>query len=94
MGTQCTYSTIFHPQTDRLSERTIQTLEDFFKACLLDFGGSWEKHLSLVEFSYNNNYKMSMCMTPFETLYGNPCRFLASWVEGQEQMLVGQELIQ
>ncbi|GKC46605.1 putative reverse transcriptase domain-containing protein, partial [Tanacetum coccineum] len=47
-------STTYHPQTDGQSERTIQTLEDILRACILDFRGNWDVHLPLVEFSYNN----------------------------------------
>nr|GEW56756.1 putative reverse transcriptase domain-containing protein [Tanacetum cinerariifolium] len=49
-------STAYHPQ----SECTIQTLEDMLKACILDFKGSWDVHLPLVEFSYNNSYHSSV----------------------------------
>ncbi|GJS81240.1 putative reverse transcriptase domain-containing protein [Tanacetum coccineum] len=47
-------STAYHPQTDVQSERTIQTLEDMLKVCVIDFGGSWDVHLPLAEFSYYN----------------------------------------
>ena len=53
-------STAFHPQTDGQSKRTIQTLEDMLRACILDLKGSWEKHLPLVEFAYNNSYQASI----------------------------------
>nr|GEX63938.1 putative reverse transcriptase domain-containing protein [Tanacetum cinerariifolium] len=56
LGTRLDMSTIYHPQADGQSERTIQTLEDMLKACILDFRGSWDVHLPLVEFSYNNSY--------------------------------------
>ncbi|GKD65607.1 putative reverse transcriptase domain-containing protein, partial [Tanacetum coccineum] len=55
-------------------ERTIQTLEDMLRACVLDFGGSWDVHLPLVEFSYNNSYHSSVRCAPFEALYGRKCR--------------------
>ena len=58
MGTWFMMSTTFHPQTDDQSERTIQTLEDMLRACILDLKGSWEEHLPLVEFSYNNSYQV------------------------------------
>ena len=74
MGTQLTMSIAFHPQTDGQSERTIQILEDMLRACVLDHRGSWEEHLSLVEFVYNNNYQVSRQMAPYEALYGRPCR--------------------
>ncbi|GJU75077.1 putative reverse transcriptase domain-containing protein [Tanacetum coccineum] len=54
MGTQLDMSTAYHPETDVQSERTIQTLEDMLRACVIDFGSSWDRHLPLVEFSYNN----------------------------------------
>ena len=60
MGTQLMMSTAFHPQTDGQSERTIQVLEDMLRACVLDFKGSWEEHLPLVEFAYNNSYQASI----------------------------------
>ena len=51
LGTENRLSTAYHPQTDGQSERTIQTLEDMSRACVMDFGGSWEDHLHLVEFA-------------------------------------------
>ncbi|GJU62062.1 putative reverse transcriptase domain-containing protein [Tanacetum coccineum] len=67
-------STAYHPKTDGQSERTIQTLEDMLRACVIDFGKGWEKHLPLVEFSYNNSYHASIKATPFEALYGQKDR--------------------
>ncbi|GKA27024.1 homeodomain-like protein [Tanacetum coccineum] len=62
--------TAYHPQTDGQSERTIQTLEDMLRACVVDFGCSWDVHLPLAEFSYNNSYHSSIRCAPFEALYG------------------------
>ncbi|GKC70826.1 putative reverse transcriptase domain-containing protein [Tanacetum coccineum] len=59
LGTNLDMSTAYHPQTDGQSERTIQTLEDMLRACVIDFGNSWDRHLPLVEFSYNNSYHTS-----------------------------------
>ncbi|GJR44106.1 putative reverse transcriptase domain-containing protein [Tanacetum coccineum] len=70
LGTQLDMSTAYHPQIDGQSERTIQTLEDMLRACVLDFKKGWDKHLSLVEFSYNNSYHTSIKAAPFEALYG------------------------
>ena len=53
LGTQVSLSTAFHPQTDGQAEHTIQTLEDMLRACVIDFRGSWDDHLSLIEFAYN-----------------------------------------
>ena len=60
MGIWSMMSIAFHPQTDGHSERTIQTLEDMLRACVLDLKGSWEEHLPLVEFAYNNSYQVSI----------------------------------
>nr|GEZ51701.1 putative reverse transcriptase domain-containing protein [Tanacetum cinerariifolium] len=60
LGTQLDMSTAYHPETDRQSERTIQTLEDMLRAYVIDIGKGWEKHLPLVEFSYNNSYHASI----------------------------------
>nr|GEU76838.1 reverse transcriptase domain-containing protein [Tanacetum cinerariifolium] len=75
LGTKLHISTTYHPETDGQSERTIQTLEDMLQACVMDFGSSWDTHLPLVEFSYNNNYHTSIKCTPFEALYGRKCRY-------------------
>ncbi|GKA79884.1 putative reverse transcriptase domain-containing protein [Tanacetum coccineum] len=81
LGTRLDMSTAYHPQTDSQSERTIQTLEDMLRACVLDFGGSWDVHLLLVEFSYNNSYHASVRCAPFEALYGRKCRSPSMWSE-------------
>ncbi|GJV25446.1 putative reverse transcriptase domain-containing protein [Tanacetum coccineum] len=94
LGTRLDMSTAYHPQTDGQSERTIQTLEDMLRACVLDFGGSWDVHLSLVEFSYNNSYHSSVRCAPFEALYGRKCRSPIMWAEVGEGQLIGPELVQ
>ena len=74
LGTTLHFSTAFHPQIDGQSERTIQTLNDMLRACVLNFKRSWVKYLPLVEFTYNNSYQTSIGMTPYEALYGRKCR--------------------
>nr|GEU96484.1 putative reverse transcriptase domain-containing protein [Tanacetum cinerariifolium] len=81
LGTTLDMSTVYHPQTDEQSERTIQNLKDILRACVIDFGKGWVNHLPLVEFSYNNNYHASIKATPFEALYGRKCRSPVCWVE-------------
>nr|GEX80200.1 putative reverse transcriptase domain, ribonuclease H-like domain, aspartic peptidase domain protein [Tanacetum cinerariifolium] len=77
LGTNMDMSTAYHLETDGQSERTIQTLEDMLRACVIDFRNGWVKHLPLVEFSYNNSYHASIKAAPFEALYGqnvvHPC---------------------
>ncbi|GKG35931.1 putative reverse transcriptase domain-containing protein, partial [Tanacetum coccineum] len=74
-------STTYPSETDGQSERTIQTLEDMLRACVLDFGKGWDRHLPLVEFSYTNSYHTSIKATPFEALYGRKCRSHICWAE-------------
>nr|GEV13324.1 retrotransposon protein, putative, Ty3-gypsy subclass [Tanacetum cinerariifolium] len=69
-GTQLDMSTTYHPEIDGQSERTIQTLEDMLRACVMDFRKGWDKHLPLIEFSYNNSYHTNIKVAPFEALYG------------------------
>nr|GEW34456.1 putative reverse transcriptase domain-containing protein [Tanacetum cinerariifolium] len=94
VGTKLHMSTTYHPETDGQSERTIQTLEDMLRACVMDFGGSWDTHLSLVEFSYNNSYHMSIKCEPFEDLYGRKCRSPVIWTEVGESQLIGPKIVQ
>ncbi|GKC04840.1 putative reverse transcriptase domain-containing protein [Tanacetum coccineum] len=86
-------STAYHPKTDGQSERTIQTLEDMLRACVLDFRKGWDRHLPLVEFSYNNSYHTSIKAAPFEALYGCKCRSPICWAEVGNSQLTGLEII-
>ncbi|GJT36650.1 putative reverse transcriptase domain-containing protein, partial [Tanacetum coccineum] len=70
LGTDLSMSTAYHPKTNGQSERTIQTLKDMLRACLIDFEKGWVKHLPLAEFSYNNSYHASIKAAPYEVLYG------------------------
>nr|GEZ34600.1 putative reverse transcriptase domain-containing protein [Tanacetum cinerariifolium] len=94
LGIKLNMSTTYHPKTDGQSERTIQTLEDMLRACVMDFGGSWDTHLPLVEFSYNNSYHKSIKCAPFEALYGRKYRSPVIWTEIGESQLIGPEIVQ
>lgn len=94
MGTKISLSTAFHPQTDGQSERTIQTLEDMLRACVLSWKGNWEDHLALVEFAYNNSYQASIKMAPFEALYGRKCVSPLCWESLGERALLGPEIVE
>ncbi|GKF96885.1 putative reverse transcriptase domain-containing protein, partial [Tanacetum coccineum] len=87
-------STAYHPQTDGQSKRTIQTLKDMLRACVMDFGGNWDTHLLLIEFSYNNSYHTNIKCAPFEALYGRKCRSLVIWTEVGESQLIVPEVVQ
>nr|GEW39185.1 reverse transcriptase domain-containing protein [Tanacetum cinerariifolium] len=94
LGTDISMSTAYHPETGGQSERTIQTLEDMLRACVIDFGKGWVKHLPLCEFSYNNSYHASIKAAPYEALYGQKCQSPVCWAEVREAQLTGLELIQ
>ncbi|GJW42016.1 putative reverse transcriptase domain-containing protein [Tanacetum coccineum] len=94
LGTRLDMSMAYHPQTDGQSEHTIQTLKDMLRAYVLDFEGSWDVLLPLVEFSYNNSYHSSVRCAPFEALYGRKCRSLILWAEVGEGQLIGHKLVQ
>ncbi|GJZ41949.1 putative reverse transcriptase domain-containing protein [Tanacetum coccineum] len=85
LGTHLDTSTSYHPQTDEQSERTIQTLEDMLRTCVIDFGNGWDKHLPLVEFSYNN-YHTSNKAASFEALYDRNCRSPVYWAKSYADM--------
>ncbi|KAK2374394.1 hypothetical protein QL285_075360 [Trifolium repens] len=94
MGTRLKMSTSHHPQTDGQSERTIQTLEDMLRACVLEDGGSWSNHLHLIEFAYNNSYHASIGMAPYEALYGRKCRTPLCWTEVGDRSFLGPDIVQ
>ena len=68
-------------------------LEDMLRAFVLKHKGSWEEHLPLVEFSYNNIYQTSIQMAPYEAMYGRPCRSPICWTEVGESSITGPDLI-
>jgi hypothetical protein len=86
-------SSSYHPQTDGRTERINQILEDMLRASILHFEKSWDKYLSLAEFSYNNSYQASLNMPPFDALYGRRCRTLLNWSETGERTLFGSDLV-
>nr|GEV54256.1 retrotransposon protein, putative, Ty3-gypsy subclass [Tanacetum cinerariifolium] len=93
LGIRLDMSTTYHHQTAGQSETTIQTLKDMLHAYVLDFGKGWDKHLLLVELSYNNSYHTSIKVTPFEALYGRKCRSPICWAEVGDSQLTGPEIM-
>nr|GEW09718.1 reverse transcriptase domain-containing protein [Tanacetum cinerariifolium] len=89
LGTSLDMSVAYHQETNRQSERTIETLKDMLCACVIDFGKGWVNHLSLVKCSYNNSYHASIKAAPFKALYGRKCRSPICWTEvGEAQLFV------
>jgi len=85
---------VFHPQTNSQSKRVVQVLEDLLWACVLEFEGNWEEHITLVEFTYNNSHQATIGMAPYEALYGRRCRTPLCWEEVGDWKLYGTELVQ
>nr|GEY32442.1 putative reverse transcriptase domain-containing protein [Tanacetum cinerariifolium] len=93
LGTRLDMSTAYNLESNGQSERNIHTLEDMLRACVIDFEKSWDRHLPLVEFSYNNSYHTSIRAAPFEALYGRKCRSPVCWAEVGDAQLTGLEII-
>ncbi|TYH01264.1 hypothetical protein ES288_A09G044500v1 [Gossypium darwinii] len=93
LGTKLHFSTAFHQQIDGQSERVIQILEDMLRSYILEFEGSWEKYLPLIEFAYNNNFQLSIKMALYEALYYRKCRTPLYWSELSENKIHGVDLI-
>ncbi|TYK11549.1 pol protein [Cucumis melo var. makuwa] len=94
LGMRLDFSTTFHPQTDGQTERLNKVLEDMLQAWVLEFSGSWDSHLHLIVFAYNNSYQATIGMAPFAALYGKCCRSPVCWGEVGEQRMLGLELVQ
>ncbi|GKA84521.1 putative reverse transcriptase domain-containing protein [Tanacetum coccineum] len=94
LGTRLDMSMAYHPETDGQSERTIQTLEDMLRACVLDFGKNWDRHLPLVEFILTTKqFPYLIKAAPFEALYGRKCRSPVCWAEVGDAQLTGPAII-
>ena len=79
---------------DGQSERVIQVLEDMLRSCVIDYESSWDIHIPLVEFLYNNSFQSSIGMAPYEDLYGRKCRTPLCWTKLSEKKIIGLDLIQ
>jgi hypothetical protein len=70
LDTHLIRSLAYHPQTEQVN----QIIKNMFRACVIMDGPKCDKHIPLAEFSYNSSYQESIKMSPFEALYGRPCR--------------------
>ena len=93
LGTKLKFSTTFHPQIDGRSERLIQILEDMLRGCVMEFSGSWDRYIQLMEFAHNNSFQSSISMTPYEALYGQKCRTPMCWMELNEYKVIGPDIV-
>ena len=93
LGTKLNFSTASHPQTDGQSKRLIQVLEDMLRGCVMEFSGSWDRYIPLMEFAYNNSFQSSIGMAPYEALYGRKCRTPMCWTDFSEHKLIGPDIV-
>eukprot|EP00253_Pinus_taeda_P015903 PITA_15903 len=93
LGTQLSFSTAYHPQTDGQTERVNQMVEDMLRAYVMQQPTRWEDYLHLVEFAYNNGYHTSTQMSPFEVMYGRKCRTPTSWGGPEDKLSLGPEML-
>ena len=94
LSTRLNFSTAFHPQTDRQSKRVIHVLKDMLRSCVIDYEGSWDRHIPLVEFVYNNSFQSCFGMAPYEALYKRKCRTPLCWTELSVKKIISPDLIQ
>jgi transposase InsO family protein len=94
LDTQLYFSSAYHPQIDGQTETVNQILEDMLRACALQYGRSWDKSLSYAKFSYNNSYKESLKMAPFEMLHGRRCRTPLFGNETGDRKVFGPDILQ
>jgi len=94
LGTKLHLSSAYHPQTDGQFERTIQSLEDLLRTCVLENSDSWDRCLPLIEFTYNNSFHSNIGMAPYEALYGRKCRTPLCWFETSENLVLDPDMIQ
>ncbi len=63
------------------------------RSYIIEFEGSWDRHLPLAEFAYNNSYQASIQMASYKALYGRKCRTPVCWTELGEDKLIGPDLV-
>ena len=68
--------------------------EDMRRSCVINYEGSWDRHIPLVEIVYNNSFQSSIEMAPYEALYGRKCRTPLCWTELSEKKVTDPDLIQ
>ena len=59
----------------------------------MEFNGSWDRYIPLIEFAYNNGYQSSIGMTPYEALYDRRCRTPVRWTKLNEHKVIGPDIV-
>lgn len=94
LGTKPKLSSTYHPHTNGQTKRTIQSLKDLLRACVLEQECAWDNYLLLIEFTYNNNFHLSIGMALFEELYDRRCKTPLCWYESSKSAVIGHEILQ
>jgi hypothetical protein len=92
-GTNLNLSTVYHPKSDGKTERTNGIIEDVLRMYVMEQPSKWEYYIHLVEFAYNNGYRASLKMSPFEALYVRKCNTPVSWMNPANREVVGLDLL-
>ena len=87
------FSTTYHPHTNKKIERVNQIVEDMLQMYIMNNSTKWEDYLHLTEFAYNNGYRTSTKMSPFEVLYGRKCRTPVTWDSLVDRLMLGPDLL-
>ena len=92
-GTQLSFSTAYHPQTDGQTERVNQIIEDMLRAYCMRELSKWTHYLYLIEFVYNSSYQKSIGMSPFKALYGQECLTPLKWTDPMIRVQASKEML-
>nr|GEU28937.1 hypothetical protein [Tanacetum cinerariifolium] len=93
VGNEFGYEYCLPPSNGWSKQMTIQTLKDMLHSYVIEFRSSWDRHLPLVKFSYNNSYHAGIKAAPYEDLYERKCRSTVCWSEVGDSQLTVPELI-
>ena len=92
-GTQLSYSTTYHPQSDGQTERVNQIVEDMLRAYCMREPSQWTRYLYLVEFAYNASFQRSIGMSPFKALYRQECPTPLKWTDPMIKVQASKEML-
>jgi hypothetical protein len=92
-GTNLNLSILYHSESNGKTERTNGIIEDMLRMCVMDQPSKWEYYIHLVEFSYNNGYRASLKMIPFESLYGRECNTPVIWDNPTDRAVIWPYLL-
>lgn len=93
LGTKLRLSNAYHPQTEGQTERTIQSLEDLLRACMLEQGGAWDSYFPLIKFTYNNSFHSSIGMALFKSLYRRRCMTPLCWYKLGDNVVLRSNIV-